>query len=206
MKLTVILILFSTAAVALEFEPYYEADLPNLAVKITKDEQGNFIEVTVNEWHDSVYTKEGHKNYIFQQGYDYSRKEGFIRTYSPERTLINETYSYRYDGMVVREEMLQAFELFKTNADVLKLLSAVNEPITLHGGFNFEDENADMPCYPGNRCVHVFASTPSVAVVAHSIVKLADKTVPYPAYDTDTVTHEMIETRMKNIRKNREKL
>ena len=102
--------------------------------------------------------------------------------------------------------MLQAFELFKTNPDVLKLLSNVNEPITLHGGFNYEDDNSDMPCYPGNRCVHVFASTPKIAVVAHSIVKLVDNSVPYPAYDTDEVTHELIELRMKNIRENREKL
>ena len=198
--------LISSNAMGVKFANHFEADLPNPAVNITKDENGNFIEVTVNEWHDSVYTKEGNKNYIFHQGYDYSRKEGFIRTYTSDKKLVNENYSNQIDGMVVREEMMIAFELFKKHPMVKKLLEQHDETITLHGGFNFEDDNANQPCFPGNRCVHVFASSDSKAIVAHSIVKLADQTVPYPAFDTDEAIWAENELKMQNIRKNRGKL
>ena len=170
MKYLSMLVLISTSSLALKIEPYYEADLPNLAIDITRDDTGKFIEVTVNEWHDTIYTKEGTKNYIYRQGYNYQKKKGFIRTYSPEMKLLFEEYSEKNDGMVVREEMLVAFDLFKADSTVAKLLSDTNEPITIHGGFNYEDKKPTEACYPGNRCVHVIASTPSVAVLAHAIV------------------------------------
>ena len=190
----------------LEFEPYYEADLPNPAIEITRDEQGHWLEVTVNEWHDSVYTKEGHKDYIFQQGYNYAKKAGFIRTYTPDKKLVNEKYAPEYDGIVVREEMLKGFELFKQNPQVMAQLQTSDEPITLHGGFNFEDDNAHEPCFKGNRCVHVFASTPTISVLAHAIVKLSDESVPYPTYDTDEATRAAIEQRRNAILRKRGKL
>lgn len=199
------LLLICLGVNAQQFEPYYEADLPNPAINITKDKDGNFVEVTVNEWHDSVYTKEGNKNYIYRQGYNYKKKQGFIRTFSTDNKLLVEKYSEKYDGMVVREEMLQAFELFKHDPTISKLLKSTKEPITIHGGFNYEDSEKVAACSPGNRCVHVIASTPTIAVLAHAIVKLVDKSVPYPTYDTDPVTIAAIELKMKKIREKRGK-
>lgn len=183
--LTCLLTAMTVTSSAIEIEPYYDADLPNPAINITKDEQGNFLEVTVNEWHDKVYVQGEYKNYVFHQGYDYSKKQGFIRTYSDDMQLINETYSHQNDGMVVREEMMQAFEIFKSNETVLQLLVTAEQAITIHGGFNYEDPKEDQPCFVGNRCVHVFASTPNVPVLAHAIIKLVDQSVPYPLYDMD---------------------
>lgn len=205
MKKILFLLWLCLNAHAQQIEPYYEADLPNPAIEIIKDEVGNFKEVTVNEWQDSVYTKEGNKDYIYRQGYDYSKKQGFIRTYTLNRELVFEEYSAKYDGMVVREEMYQAFELFQNDSDVAKLLNSAKEPITIHGGFNYEDNQQQGECSPGNRCVHVIASTPTIPVLAHAVVKLSDKTVPYPEYDTDQVTIAAIELRMKQLREKRGK-
>ncbi|MCX7553941.1 hypothetical protein OS175_08620 [Marinicella sp. S1101] len=205
-KLILLTFLVTLPAWSQQFEPYFEADLPNPAIAITKDDAGEWLEITVNEWHDSVYTKTGNKHYIFQQGYNYKKKQGFIRTYTPERELVNEKYAAEYDGMVVREEMLEGFEIFKKNPQVKALLKNAEEPITLHGGFNFEDDNKHEPCYKGNRCVHVFASTPTISVLAHAIVKLSDRSVPYPSYDIDEATKAAIEQRRNRILRKRGKL
>jgi hypothetical protein len=52
--------------------------------------------------------------------------------------------------------------------------------LTIHGGFNFQD---NKKCKPGSRCVHVFASTSEVGIMAHSIIRLSDEKVVYPNYD-----------------------
>ncbi|VAW44314.1 hypothetical protein MNBD_GAMMA02-1210 [hydrothermal vent metagenome] len=186
MKLLVIFTLFVSVSIsAQEFVPSFEEDLTNPAVKFTLDKKGGFKEVVVLRWHDSVYTKNGHINYTFEQGFDYPKKQGFIRTYDAENKLINEDYSYKYDGIVAREELLQVFEIFKSNPSVKKILAEIKEPITLHGGFSYADKEESQPCYSGNRCVHVFASIPSNSVAAHAIVKLTDKSVPYPHFDAE---------------------
>lgn len=184
-KILFLLIILSSAADAITINPYFEADLPNPAVSFTKSKEGTFVEVIVNEWQDTAHTKEGIKKYIFQQGFDYSKHQGFIRTFTPDRILVNETYSAEYDGMVAREELLEAFEIFKSNPEILKILSATDETITLHGGFNYADKQESAACHAGSRCVHVFASIPTNSVLAHAIVKLVDKSVPYPHFDME---------------------
>jgi hypothetical protein len=185
MKILALIFSMTVSVGDLKFETIYEQDLPNAAIAITESNDGEFIEVIVNEWQDTAHTQDGIKKYIFQQGYDYSKKQGFIRTYSTDRKLINETYSADYDGMVVREELLQAFEIFKSNHDILKLLMSTDEVIRLHGGFNYADKNKSDYCYKGSRCVHVFASTLNHPVLAHAIVKLTDKSIPYPHFDME---------------------
>ncbi|MCF6299803.1 MAG: hypothetical protein L3J52_01560 [Proteobacteria bacterium] len=185
--LFIVSLLYSFQVFSIEIAPLNDADLPNPAVKISYDDSKKITEVIVNEWHDRVDSPSGRKQLKFQQGYDYTRKEGFIRSYDLSGKLLNETYSASYDGMVTREEMLLAFEIFKTQKNVIDKLKKEEGVIVLHGGFNYEDSQADQPCYQGNRCVHVFASSKTTAIVSHSVIKLTDGSVPYPEYDTDPV-------------------
>ncbi|VAW39167.1 hypothetical protein MNBD_GAMMA01-1749 [hydrothermal vent metagenome] len=172
---------------SIEIAALNDADLPNPAISISYDDSKNMVAVIVNEWHDKVDTPNGRKQYKFQQGYDYTKKQGFIRSFNQAGKMLNETYSARYDGMVTREEMLIAFEIFKKQQNVIDKLKKEDGIIILHGGFNYEDKQADQPCYQGNRCVHVFASSKKTAIVSHSVIKLVDASVPYPEYDTDPV-------------------
>ncbi len=187
MKIIALLLYMQTAA-AIEYAEYNEADLPNPAEAIQRDEAGNIVEVTINRWQDRVKTAEGDKLYEYRQGYNYQKKQGFIRTFTLQGDLVHEEYARRIDGMVSREEMLKAFELFKADPFQQTLMAAEEQAIVLHGGFNFEDDEEGEPCFKGNRCVHVFASTPKTTVVAHAIVRLTDNSIPYPTFDTDDVT------------------
>ncbi|MGJ8663260.1 MAG: hypothetical protein ACSHWU_06405 [Marinicella sp.] len=172
---------------AVEFKAYGEHDVPNPAKKITLDDAGNWLEITVNEWKDRVKTDDGLVNYLYKQGYNYQKQEGFVRIYSLDNKLISEKYSVDYDGMVAREEMLLAFELVKTHPVTSAILEQQAEVIELQGGFNFVDKNNDEACSKGKRCVHVFANTPTKSSILHAVVRLSDKTVPYPVIDTDTM-------------------
>lgn len=193
------MILLNNADGSPQFKPCFEADLPNPAIALTRDSTNEIIEVVVNEWKDYVYMKEGSKHLIFQQGYDYSKKQGFIRTFSINKQLINEQYSAEYDGMVAREELLVAFEIFKKTTELQSIFNSANEPITLQGGFNYTDPNINDACYMGNRCVHVFASTSENSILAHAIVRLNDKSIPYPFFDLEI--HNQNRQELKNNKK-----
>ncbi len=183
MKIILLLIGLSNAVCAIEYREFTEQDLPNPAKKITLDEQGNWLELTVNEWKDVIETKEGKKKRVFTQGYNYQKRQGFIRSHSLEGQLLSEVYSADFDGMVTREEMMLAYDLFKNHETAKKILEAQNEPIELQGGFNYADQGEGKPCSKGLRCVHVFASTPTKALILHSVVRLTDKSIPYPEFN-----------------------
>ncbi len=183
MKTVMLLLCLSSTAWAIEYREFTEQDLPNPAKKITLDGQGNWLELTVNEWKDVVETKEGKQKRIFTQGYNYQKRQGFIRVHSFQGELLNETYSEEYDGMVTREEMMLAYDLFKKHEVNRKVLEQQNEPIELQGGFNYADQGKGQPCSIGLRCVHVFASTPSKPLILHSVVRLTDQTIPYPEFN-----------------------
>ena len=165
-----------------DFNTIYPADLPNEAIDISYDKAGKIKQVTVNSWVDRVKTEKGQVYYKFEQGYNYQKKQGFITVHDDKGVLIEETWDKNIDGMVTREEIFVAFELFKNNPKVQSHFAETQLQITIHGGFNFED---NTQCKVGNRCVHVFASTPKVAILAHSIVRLTDNNVIYPNYDMD---------------------
>ncbi len=182
-KILFCLTFFSTIAISAEdFKVTYPADLPNEAIEISHDENGELLRVTVNRWTDRVKTDEGMAYRTFEQGYDYSKKQGFIYTFDENDNKIGEAWSVDIDGMVTREELMVAFDLFKNNETVKNHFSETDMQIILHGGFNFQDNSE---CNAGNRCVHVFASTDKVAILAHSIVRLSDSTVVYPDFDMD---------------------
>lgn len=164
------------------FKVTYQADLPNNALEISRDDNGEIQRVTVNRWYDRVKTDDGMAYRKFEQGFDYSKKQGFIYTYDADGKKLNEAWSSEIDGMVTREELMNAFELFKQNDTVRKHFAETELRIIVHGGFNFQD---DTECKAGNRCVHVFASTDKVAIIAHSIVRLTDSKVVYPDFDMD---------------------
>ena len=183
-KIILVLSFFSFQSIAVEkFNTVYQADLPNKAIEISYDKKGKIKQVTVNRWNDRVKTKDGQVYYTFEQGYNYQKKQGFTRVLDTKGKLVKETWDNKIDGMVTREEMFVAFDLFKQNKKVQNHFKETQSVITIHGGFNFED---DKQCKVGNRCVHVFASTPTVAILAHSIVRLTDANVVYPDYDMDT--------------------
>lgn len=165
-----------------DFNTIYPADLPNKAIAISYDKKGKIKQVTVNSWVDRVKTDNGQAYHKFEQGYNYEKKQGFTTVHDDKGVLINETWDEKIDGMVSREEMFVAFELFKNNPKVQSHFAETQLQITIHGGFNFED---NTECKVGNRCVHVFASTPKVAILAHSIIRLTDDNVIYPDYDMD---------------------
>ena len=179
-KLLISLAVIGSHALAIEYAPIYDQDLSNPAIKITQDEQGNWIEITTNQWHDVVYTDEGKKSYVYQQAYNYQKQVGFMRVFTPEMELVSESQNPMGGGMVSREELLAAFEIFKSNPLINEQME---QEIKLFGGFGYVDKNKQDPCYQGQRCVHVFAHTESKTMVAHAIVKLNDHSVPYPDYD-----------------------
>ena len=94
--------------------------------------------------------------------------------------MLNKKWSKNIDGGVSQEEVLIAFDMLRDNNVVKKHFAKTDSIITLHGGFNFQD---DKLCKLGNRCVHIFASTKEVAILAHSIIRLFDAKVVYPNYD-----------------------
>ncbi|MDJ1140433.1 hypothetical protein [Marinicella marina] len=204
MKYIYILLLTSLTfnpALALEILPFYESDLPPWAIAIKKNESGEFLEVTTNQWHDKVMTDEGEKRFIYRQGHDYIKRQGFLRTYTHDEQLVNEVYDVENDASVIREEIFIAFELFKMHPEIRKLLIDEGQPIILNGGFNYLDKEPTQPCYFGNRCVHVMASSANTAMVAHAVVRLSDKSIPYPHFDTDKATEQGIKNRIKKVLK-----
>jgi hypothetical protein len=184
MKIYLLILMTLTGQLqAIEYDKVYEQDLSANALKITRDEQGNWLEITANEWHDVVFTEQGEKAYIYQQGYNYQKQSGFLRTYTPDKKLVSEVWSPEGGGMVSREEILLSFELFKKHPEINQVLAKENEAIKLFGGFGYVDNEPNQACYQGKRCVHVFAHTDSKTMVAHAIVKLSDQTIPYPDFD-----------------------
>jgi hypothetical protein len=164
------------------FNTIYQADLPNKALDISYSKDGKIIQVTSNKWTDRVKTKQGQVYRTFVQGYNYEKKKGFTRVFDAKGELVEENWDKKINGMVTREEIFIAFDLFKNNSTVKNHFKETQLQITIHGGFDFEDQSE---CKVGNRCVHVFASTPKVAILAHSIVRLTDSKVVYENYDMD---------------------
>jgi len=185
MRIVFSMVLFSLMSMvhAVEFLPLAENDVPNPAKKITLDNQGNWLEITVNEWKDRVKTEAGVKKYVYRQGYNYQKQQGFVRVYTLDQKLVSEEYSVDYDGMVAREEMLVAYDLIKKDPTIQAVLEQHDEVIELQGGFNYADVGDDQICSKGQRCVHVFANTPTKALILHAVVRLSDRTVPYPVLD-----------------------
>ena len=177
-------LLFSTSVFGIEFAPQREEDLPDPALDIIYDGK-DMVEVLVESWEDVVKLNGNTIRFTFLQGYNYKKKQGFNRTLNPDGSIYYEEYSADYNLMVSREEMMIAFEVFKKHPQVIKVLNQEGVPINLYGGFSFEDQQQNMPCYKGNRCVHIMASTSENSLVIHSIVKLNDLSVPYPMYDME---------------------
>ena len=198
MKNILILTLFFTGiSNAYEFDKVYDHDLPGPALKIVRDENNNFKDIIMRQWSDQIQTKSGKKHYTYQQGYSYEKKQGYLRTLDKDGSVVNETYSIKNDGGVSKEEVLLAFELFKAHPDIQKQLADVDERLYIYGGFNYLDQEENAPCYWGNRCLHVFVSTKSDPVVAHAIVKLTDKSIPYPKYDTEMTMKQLVVEKSK---------
>lgn len=177
------LFILSSVAQAVTFGTIAEADWPNKAKKIINDQKGNWLEITINDWHDVVSTAEGPKKYRYTQGYNYQKKEGFVRTYDLNGQLVNETYGPEYDGRMTKEEMEVAYTLFKKHPEVLKSLAGIKETIHLQGGFNYAEDEPNRPCSLGQRCVHVFAHTDTKELVVHAVVRLTDRSIPYPNFN-----------------------
>ena len=97
--------------------------------------------------------------------------------------MVDEVKQVEGGGMASREEIMLSFEIFKNHPEIHQVLAKQDEPIKLFGGFGYIDKQADQACYQGKRCVHVFAHTKSKSMVAHAIVKLSDKSIPYPDFD-----------------------
>jgi len=164
------------------FQKLFQADLPIKATDIIYDESGKIVELVTSTWIDRINTDKGLVYYKYKQGYNYVKKEGFLKTYNDKGKLINENWSKAISGGVAQEEVLIAFELFKKNETVQKQFASTKLDIMLYGGFNFKD---DTECVSENRCVHIFASTLDNVLLAHSIVRLTDAKVIYPAYGMD---------------------
>jgi hypothetical protein len=183
MKKIISLLLFPAFVLANEsFNEIYMADIPQPALEISYKDDGNILQVTHGSWMDRVRTKEGMKYRKYEQGYNYEKKQGFIRVFNQQGDLLQETWNKNIDGGVSKEELLKAFELFKDNDIVKAQLKNADTSITIHGGFNYQDRKE---CELGSRCVHVFASTPKVDILAHSIVRLSDNTVAYPDFENN---------------------
>ncbi len=182
-SLLLILLTLGSVAQGVTFGTIAEADWPNKAKKITTNEKGEWLEITINDWQDVVSTADGQKKYRYTQGYDYQKKQGFVRTYGLDGQLVNETYGPEYDGRMTREEMEVAYDLFKKHPDVLKSLAEIKETIHLQGGFNYAEETPNRPCSLGQRCVHVFAHTNTKELVVHAVVRMTDRSIPYPNFN-----------------------
>lgn len=182
-KLIFLLVTICCSVEAVEYMPIYEADLSSPALKITTNEQGQWLEITASEWHDVVFTDEGQKSYLYRLGYNYKKQQGFLRTYTPDMKLVSEVFDEKTGGMVSREELLLAFDIFKADPKIHAVLTQESEPINIFGGFGYADKLPEEACYLGQRCVHVFAHTKSKSMVAHAIVKLNDQSIPYPDFD-----------------------
>ncbi len=176
----IVLLLSTNASSVNKFREAFQADLPRKAVKISYLEDGSINEVIVSSWNDRVKTKTGQAYRKFEQGFSYVKKQGYIKSYDDKGKVLNVKWDKSIDGGVSQEEVLKAFDLFKNNTIVKQRFAATELEINIYGGFNFSDETA---CQPGNRCVHVFASTTQVPVLAHAIVRLTDARVIYPEFD-----------------------
>ncbi len=165
-----------------KFEPTYSYDLPPKGENIVYDKQGGIQTITTSTWVDRVKTKNGLHYHKFVQGFDYQKKQGFIRIYDDKGKLLQENWNKNIQGGVAQEELLKAFELVKNNPIVKKHFKQTKDKISLYGGFNFIDNSQ---CQLGNRCVHVMANTVNNPMVAHAIVRLTDAKVVYPDYDMD---------------------
>jgi len=196
-SILVLTVMLTSISSAYEFDKISEYDLPSPAVKIVRDKNNDFKDVVVRVWSDQIETESGKKYYTYQQGYSYAKKQGYLRTLDKDGSVVHEAYSIKNDGGVSREEVLLAFELFKAHPDIQKQLSGVKERLYIYGGFNYLDQDEKAPCYWGNRCLHVFVSTKSDPVLAHAIVRLTDKTIPYPRFDTEMTLKQLVVEKSK---------
>ncbi len=181
-KILIILLVALTSNLYAEpiFQPLNQADLPTKASKISYDDSGKIIELVTSHWEDRIKTKEGLEYYSYEQGYNYHKKQGFLKIYTKDGTLVEEKWNTSIDGGVAAEEVLNAFEIIKNNDVIKGHFATTDEAIMLYGGFNFKD---DKECVLGRRCVHVFSSTLNRTVLSHSIVRLTDSKVVYPIFD-----------------------
>ena len=187
--LILLLITLNANAQKSKFRPFNEADLPQKALSISYKKNGDIKELIMSQWVDRIKTDDGMVYRKYQQGYNYKKKKGFIKVFDLEGKLLNLKWSKNIDGGITKEELLVAYELFKNNKKVKKHMQETNLPITLHGGFNYQDKKR---CKPGKRCVHIFASTAENAILAHSIIRLSDAKVVIPEYDMESnskITH-----------------
>ncbi len=181
--LTMLLLLLAFNCAGIKYMPVEDADLPNSAVEIILNESGEWHELVINDWQDVVSTPKGKHKYRYQQGFNYTKKQGFIRTFEMNGQLVNEQYGVDYDGRMSKEEMLVAYEIFKSHPDIKQQLAHFKVPIMLQGGFNYAVDESDMPCSKGMRCVHVFAHTAIEPLVAHAVIRMTDRSVPYPQFN-----------------------
>jgi hypothetical protein len=181
-KIITLLLITNIGFAKEKFNEVFTADVPPKALEIKYKKNGDFLQVTSDSWVDRIKTENGLKYHKFEQGYNYVKKQGFMKVYDESGKLIQETWDKNIDGGVAKEELLTAFELFKENVGVKKQFLKADSNITIHGGFNYQDK---LECNVGNRCVHVFASTETVAILAHSIVRLADNSVAYPDFENN---------------------
>lgn len=165
------------------FEQLYQADLPRKAMDISYYDSGKIKELIISTWNDRIKTETGQTYYKYEQGYSYEKKQGFLKVYDLDGKLIEEKWDKAIDGGISQEEALVAIDLFKKNDAVKRQFSTTEKELVIYTGFNFLDKTE---CSQGNRCVHVFASSPDVSVLAHSIVRLTDLSVPYPEYSMET--------------------
>ncbi len=183
MKLIWLILLLSNTVDGIEYKPLFDEELPDPAYKITLDDDGNWLELTVDIWVDVIHTDAGKLKRKYAQGYNYHKKQGFMRVYDLDGKLLSEVYGVDYDGSITKEEMLLAFDLFKAHPTVQGILQKEQGPIELFGGFTYADKGEDQPCSRGLRCVHIFANNESKPIILHSIVRLTDRTIPYPTYN-----------------------
>lgn len=155
-------------------------DLPNAAVRVEREADGSYREVVIRQWVDRIKNPKGKDHYRrIEIGFDYIQGQAFRRSANLDGSDLQTVHGNNFVAGTTREEVLDAFELFSAHPDVAPLLK--RDSVTLHGGFEFEDD--PKVCPRANRCVHVFASTPDIAVLAQGIVRLRQRDVPYPHFD-----------------------
>lgn len=199
-----ILILFGVGLCqAYQFDQVHDADLPNPAVKIVRDKDGHFSDIILRQWFDSVVRNGEKTHYTYQQGYNYEKKQGYIRVLDKNGKVASEEYSIDNNGGTCKEEVLLAFEIFKAHPEIKEQLGGIEEKLLIYGGFNYADQEVEKPCSAESRCVHVFVSTRSVPLVAHAIVKLTDRTIPYPKFAMDSALKDLAIIKAKKHFKNK---
>lgn len=170
------------------FNKLHTVDLPPKAHAISYDDKGHIKQVTTSRWFDRVKTENGLVYQKFEQGYSYEKKQGFNFIYNDKDELLKENWNKNIGGGVSREELLIAFDVFKKDKTVQSHLKGKGETVSIHGGFNFIDNDK---CQQGNRCVRVFASSPSIGLLVQSVVRLNDLSVVFPNIDMAEITKKV---------------